>query len=273
MTEHVGQCGLCLERRELHESHLLPAALYNLVRDPPSGPNRNPVHVTGRKSFTSSRQIKALFLCAGCEGRFSANGESYVLSQCDRQGGHFKLRELLRTSTPVMDEGEYKLYDVASLLGGNTDQYLYFGASVFWRASARSWKSGDVLLSPIKLGKYQEELRLYLLGNARFPTEGRLLVHVSSDDKMTDMILPPKSGRSEIGRFHKFYIPGILFTLYLGRHVIGTPYDACALNSTNGKFMLLCPWKDDPLFRGFRAFVKRSPAVAKLLPALRQEER
>jgi hypothetical protein len=262
MTEIVGQCGLCLQPRVLRGSHLLPAALYNFVRDQSGGTDRNPVHVTARKTFTSSKQIKAPFLCDDCEEKFSGNGESYVLKQCNRQDGTFRLGETLQApSRPVWEQGKYKLYDVAALLGNNTEQYLYFGASVFWRAAARSWRG----VNRINLGDYQEEFRLYLLGDAKFPVYGRLIVHVSIEDDFTDVILPPSTGRSKLGRLHRFYIPGIVFTLCLGREVLRNEYNAIALNSSKGKFMLLCPWKEDPLFRMVRAFVKQSPAAGSLL--------
>jgi len=98
-VKHVGQCGLCQERRELRESHLLPAALYRLARDP-SRTNPNPVTVAGKRTSTTSRQIADHFLCIECEGRFSNGGERYVLAQCARPSGDFKVRELLEKATP-----------------------------------------------------------------------------------------------------------------------------------------------------------------------------
>jgi hypothetical protein len=159
MGKNVGACGLCRKVGELRDSHLLPAAVYELARDP-ARTNPNPVMVTGGRAFTTSRQVKAPFLCDDCEQRFSDRGERYVLGQCARPDG-FKLRELLEGSVPLADERQFRLYDVAALLGGHADEHLYFGASVFWRASARAW-------SPFSLGDiYDEQFRLYLLGRGK----------------------------------------------------------------------------------------------------------
>jgi hypothetical protein len=127
---------------ELKESHLLPKALFKLVCDRVGGLGSGHVIVTKEKSFYSDTQIKDYFLCGACESKFSINGESYVISQCHRGRGQFELRELLLSTTPVRDEEGHKVYEVSSLLGDKVEQYLYFAASVFWRASARSWNLG-----------------------------------------------------------------------------------------------------------------------------------
>lgn len=260
MTGQESQCGLCLRPALLQESHLLPAAVYRLIRDPSDGPNSSPVHVTTKKSFRSDKQITEYFLCCNCEQRFSVNGESYVLSQCDRRNGEFRLRELLRSASVLCDLGEDKLFEVTALLGEKTEQYLYFGASVFWRAAARSWAFRGTTVAPIRLGTYQEELRLYLLGKAGFPTNGRLFVNVSIDDR-TDVATPPCEGHLKVagyeGPYYKFYIPGILFTLILDREG-ARECDDIALNSSKGKFILLSRWKDDSLFQYIADTAKRS---------------
>jgi hypothetical protein len=260
VTGQEGQCGLCLRPAVLQESHLLPAAVYRLMRGRTDGPNSSLVHVTTTKSFRSDKQITEYFLCRNCEQRFSVNGENYVLRHCDRQNGKFRLRELLRSHCVLFDLGEDEVFDVTALLGEKTEQYIYFGASVFWRAAARSWTFRGTTVAPLKLGTYQEELRLYLLGEAGFPANGRLFVNVSSDDR-TDVATPPGGKHLKVGRhegpYYKFYIPGILFTLILGRE-LAQECDAIALNSSKGKFMLLSPWKDDSLFHHIAATAEQS---------------
>src|SRR3989304_5165932 len=100
MTAPVAPCGLCLERRKLRQSHLLPAALYKLSRDPTAETDPNPVLITRKKAITSSSQVSSYFLCGSCEQRFSDNGERPVVAQCARPGGQFRLRELLQTASP-----------------------------------------------------------------------------------------------------------------------------------------------------------------------------
>jgi len=206
------------------------------------------LHVTGVGSFTSSRQIRAYFLCSSCEQQFSANGESYVLRECARQNGLFKLRELLLSTTAHWEKGEDKLYEVSTLLGPKIEQYLYFATSVFWRAGARSWSIKDIRVNQIKLGKYQEQLRLYLSGKTGFPGNGRLLLSVSSEAIPLRSVIPPWTGRSKGAHYHTFYIPGILFTLFLSGE-LPSECECITLNGGKGKFMLLTPVKETGFLR------------------------
>ena len=206
MTAPAALCGLCLKPSKLQDSHLLPAALYKLSRDPTSGTDPNPVMVMWRK-----------------------------------------------------------VYDVEPLLGSNVDQYLYFAASVFWRASAHRWKMGNDPVGQISLGdRYQEQFRLYLLGKAAFPPNARIIVHVSTEaqpDLLTTVY--PCTTRVDGVRRHKFYIPGVLFILFLGRDV-QTHFDAGALNGSQRQLMWLCPWQNDSLFVASMDLVKASTPSGKL---------
>ncbi len=263
MTSHVGCCGLCLTTRELRDSHLLPAASYKLSRIN-SRRDPNPVVVTKGRSFTTSCQVSAYFLCGECEDKFSRNGERYVFNQCARPGGEFKLRELLEKELAVCVDSRFKVFDVTKLLGGRLEQYLYFAASVFWRASAHKWTMEGRALDLISLGsKYQEEFRLYLLGEAAFPVNARIFVHVWSDNRTDFTTTSPSTFRVEGVRRHKFCIPGITFILFLGSEV-PKKHDLAALNSTTGQFIWLCQWKDDSLFEGFIDAIKNSQPSASL---------
>ena len=268
MQGGVGRCGLCQEMRGLRESHLLPAALYRLARDP-SRANPNPVVLGGGRAATTSRQVAHPFLCDECEQRFSNRGERHVVGQCARPGGAFKLRDLLEGSTPVADTPQFRLYDVGKLLGPHVDEYLYFAASVFWRASARAW-SEDGPRERFSLGStYDEQFRLYLLGKTGFPKNGRLFVHVWSDaigaEKAVGLTtIAPCTSRIDGERRHKFCIPGITLVLFLGG-LVPHRHDAGALNSTRGQFMWLSPFVEDSLFRGFGNSIRQSHPSASLI--------
>lgn len=167
-------CGLCLQKKELQNSHLLPAALYKQLREPSAGSDPNPVIVTQHKMVTSSKQISSPFLCADCELRFSANGENYVVTQCAERDGSFKLRELLQGASPLFadDMDQIAIYDVQQLLNTKVDHFLYFAASVFWRASSHRWKIGDAQIDQISLGaRYSGRVPSVSVGANRLPTE------------------------------------------------------------------------------------------------------
>ncbi|GEM_PF-974487 len=265
MATHTAPCGLCQQVRELRNSHLFPAAVYKSLRTLANKADPNPVVVTKSKSFTSSKQISSLFLCDSCEQRFSANGESYVLPQCAQPNGQFKLRELLQSASPLHNASDIKVYDVWPLLGSKIDQYLYFAASIFWRATARHWKIGNEYVSRIILGsQYQEQFRLYLLGKASFPQNGRLMVFASSEiqPNLMTTIFPTK--RVDGAHRHRFHILGLFFVLYLGGDA-PRQFDKGALNGNYHKLIFLCSERqNDALVLGALNLISRSKPSKKL---------
>jgi len=268
MPTHFAPCGLCQELKDLQDSHLLLAALYKFLRTSTTGTDPNPVVVTKSKAFTSSKQVSSPFLCKNCEQRFSDNGERYILAQCAQPNGQFKLRELLQAATPLFDTPKVKVYDVQPLLSSEeVDQYLYFAASVFWRASAHSWKMGNAPVAQISLGgQYQEQFRLYLHGKAALPHNARIVVDVSTEaqhDLMTTVF--PCTTRVDDGVYcHKFYIPGLLFILFLGKDV-PLRFDDGALNDSQHRLPIrLCSWQNDSLFVGLVDLMKTSTPSGKL---------
>src|SRR5687768_8597876 len=64
----VGTCALCLETRELRDSHFLPAGFYRIMRE---GSGEDPVLVNKSAAFMSSAQARAHLLCGECEHRLT----------------------------------------------------------------------------------------------------------------------------------------------------------------------------------------------------------
>ena len=124
---------------------------------------------------------------------------------------------------------------------------------------------GNDPVGQISLGdQYQEQFRLYLLGNATFPQNARIVVHVSTEAQ-TDLltIVSPCTTRVDGVRRYKFYIPGVLFILFLGQDV-QKQFDAQALNGSQRQLMWLCPWQNDSLFAGLMDLVTTSTPSGKL---------
>jgi hypothetical protein len=246
-----GTCALCRKQRQLRDSHLLPAGIYKLLRDPDLR-NPNPVVVTPKLASTTSWQVTARLLCHQCEEQFSRRGERYVLAQCARGQQGFPLRESLHKLTSVHTEvvgtKTYGVYEVGSTLGEHVEEYMYFAASVFWRACARKWVREWQKFS---LGAdYQEQFRLYLLGQGGWPKHAQLVVHVSSDE-IVDFAIDPISLTRGAGTHRcKFYVPGILFILFAGVGVAQPDVGAGVFNGLTGRFMWLCPFKEDSLYKG-----------------------
>src|SRR3989442_15828086 len=54
--EHIGQCKLCREAKQLRDSHLLPRSLYKTLRAA-NAPNPNPIFLTSTRAGQTSKQL------------------------------------------------------------------------------------------------------------------------------------------------------------------------------------------------------------------------
>jgi hypothetical protein len=259
MMPDVGRCGLCRNSRELMLSHLIPAAAYKSAQ----GLRVGTAVVVRRKAFFKSEQVRAHFLCNACEQQFSKCGEDDVLPQSYQPDGQFKLRELLQAVHPLESRPQGTVYDVQPLLGKMIESYLYFAASIFWRASGHRWRLGREWLDRVVLGPYQEPFRQYLLNEAPFPQHARIYVFIAQEAQPTRAVVLPCTSRIDNAHRHEFYIPGIHFALVLGQPA-PRYYDDAALNGSRGHLMCLCPWENSALFRGMAALIKTSTPVGKL---------
>ena len=144
------------------------------------------------------------------------------------------------------------------------DMYIYFAASIFWRAAARRWKMGTELLRRLSLGgNYQEQFRLYLLGQTPFPPHGRIHLHVASEAPLELLELAfPSSFRVAGVHRHKFYILGLIFVLFLGQEA-PKRHDSGALNGTQ-PHILIRPWREDSLIQASGEMAMTSTPVGAL---------
>ncbi len=192
----------------------MPAAIYKLARDDDLK-DPNPILFSGGRAWTSSEQVQMPFLCADCEQMFGAGGERYVLSQCCRPEG-FALRDGLKGRSPVLADDQIAVFDL-EVGDENLEHITYFAASVFWRASAGRWKGDTGPLELISLGtKYEDEFGSYLLGKQSFPGSSILVLLICSEDKPFRGASFPVSDRSSGCFKHWFYMPGLMFTMFVG---------------------------------------------------------
>ncbi len=123
----TGDCALCGQLRNLHESHFLPKGIYRLLRDSNSK-NNNPVLISARVSTQKSYQMTQPLLCSACERRFSANGESYVLPLL-KQRGKFPMYGRLKVAIPLYTTSENAAFTCPSV-GLDGEKIAYFGLSI-----------------------------------------------------------------------------------------------------------------------------------------------
>lgn len=215
-----GMCALCRQQGELRDSHLIPKATYRWIR---LINKDSPILITPTKALYSDRQVSAPVLCQGCEHLFNVKGERWTLENSYRGKTKFRLREALLSSEPlVVSAPDGKMYNADTVTGGNADKLVYFAASIFWRATARTWAVEGHQLRGIDLGRtYTEDLRLFLLGKGPFPDSAVLVAHAFEECAFEPSVTFPHGGRAHGMSIHGYHfaIPGLLFGLYLGKQM------------------------------------------------------
>jgi|SRR5271157_1464234 len=224
-------CALCLQGRELRDSHLVPKALYRLARAVNRREKPDPVMVTSTSRRQTSFQASQYLLCADCEQRFHQNGEDWVMRHCYRGGDRFRLRNLLEQSKPIHAGDRTTIYCASSVSGVSIEQIVYFCMSVFWRASVRDWESSGKKYRMISLGtKYQEQIRKYLLGDADFPENAAVMLVVSLKRPAIAFNFPDTI-RISSQHCHTLHIPGMTFQLSLGSQIEDGTTETCIFRS------------------------------------------
>ncbi|MDV7105503.1 hypothetical protein R3X26_13915 [Vibrio sp. TH_r3] len=218
-TLRLGQCGLCLEYKELRNSHLMPKALYKKLKGAFDGDDLVLNQSHDKSSIYSDFQVTSHFLCSECELRFSRLGENAVVSECYTGTDKFPLLERLKSAKQFASTSKRResWFNPIQNDFPNTDCYLYFAASIIWRASAwpMAKNSNQKSLGP----RYQEEFRSYLLGERGFPSNAYLAVYVDIDEDIIPKVSFPTSSKKLGYHHHIFYIPGVKFSLIVGGNV------------------------------------------------------
>jgi hypothetical protein len=181
--------------------------------------NPHPLVVKKSVAYTTAKQFKDYLLGECCEELFRINGEDWVIPNSYRGPGQFAFRDALLRSKPFLEQDDSRVYAAASIPGLDMDKVIYFAASVFWRAAVHSWRRDERLVN-IKLGPYEEEIRLFLLGQAHFPQRVALHVWVSGlQGDLLAVIHAPESGRIDNYHTHQFAIPGMVFAITIAAHI------------------------------------------------------
>jgi len=228
----IGICALCLQSRELRDSHLVPKALYRLARAINRRRKPDPVLLTSSGRQQTSFQASQYLLCAECEARFNRNGEDWIMRHCYRGRDRFRLRNLLHQAQPIHADEVATIYCASSVPGVSIEKIVYFCVSVFWRASVRSWESSGHKYEAISLGpKYREQLRQYLMGEADFPQAATVMLIVSQLQRPVIVFNFPDTIRVDSRHCHTLHIPGLTLQLSLGSQFEPGAFDTCIVRS------------------------------------------
>jgi hypothetical protein len=217
----MGRCKLCLEDKELMDSHFLPASIYKLCRDTATG--LNPIAISAGVAKHTTDQISDHVFCSDCEKRLNANGEAWVHLNSARPEG-FLIRDALEKVPPAMATDSFAVYAGGAVPGIDMDQLSYFGLSIFWRAGAHRWPAldqDDKRMERLLFGKYEDPMRLFLLNSTPLPNSISLLISVWPWKNPEPPIAfhTPVGKRNENWYSYSFYIPGLDFKLVVGKAI------------------------------------------------------
>lgn len=192
----------------------MPAALYDYCR---KGEHR-PIKVGGGFVLPTDRQTQDYLLCEACEHVLSKGGEEWIANKLATWERHFPFYDLLTRTPPLFDEDGMTVYLAAQNPEIDVMKITHFALGLFWKASVHSWKKGSTK-PRIELGPYSEAIRKWLLNECGFPESLYLIVVVEKPERAQIIMNDPYEGVRQGWRTYFTHVPGILFTLSLGKTV------------------------------------------------------
>jgi hypothetical protein len=202
IKKHNKFCKLCLQERELCDSHIIPEFFYKPIYDQkhhlnykPFDPNNLP-----KKQF-EQKGIREKLLCLDCETKLSRY-EKYVSEIYDK-----KLLAIPKNINKVT---------VIKLDGINYHKFKLFQLSILWRCGITSQEMFSIIL-----GSHQEILRNMILDdNPGEPDDYGCILSaiVSGGQVLTDFILMEGSPHIETHKCHRIIFGGYIWTYFVSKH-------------------------------------------------------
>jgi hypothetical protein len=180
----IGVCKLCGRRRRLCRSHYLGKALFKLTREN----GKHPIILTPKIIAPSPRQMSAHLLCEECEHRFKVREDTALALMNGKNG--FPLLERMKLALTI-EQGDKVVTFSGAAMGVDTDALAYFALSLLWRGSVHVWNTLKGQTTSVSLGKYEERIRRYLLGETGLPEGVYVMVAVCVDVGAQGTTFPP----------------------------------------------------------------------------------
>lgn len=218
----VDKCKLCGFVKELCDSHYLPKRLYAFARAKDLK-NPNPLMTVNGQLKQISDQYRGYAFCVDCEDRLNKNGEKWVLANIPKDYGHpFPLHEALKPLAPIFIADGLNVYNVAGVKAFDMEKLVYFGMSIFWRGAMHQWKSSAGQEPPkVDLGVFEESIRKFVFGKDPFPDDVVLTLDIWPYEKVLQVSYPGFAAHLPECQRYWFYVPGLLFFIYLGANIQG----------------------------------------------------
>jgi hypothetical protein len=209
-----GNCALCLLDKPLCKSHLIPKDVYKLC----NSEDLDPIVFNERVAMPTSRQVQTPLLCFQCEQLLNENGEKWVLPLLCTIDGKFPFYDILTTIPADLDDSDLKVYAGSKNPEIEVKKLMHFAMGIFWKASVHRWR-GEGIGTLIELGPYGEVVRTFVRGEGMFPAHMALLVQVIPPSQCLIASMTPYEGDRLGWRAFFFHVPGLHFTLSVGKAV------------------------------------------------------
>jgi len=193
------KCRLCLQDRELRNSHVIPEFMYQSLYD-----DKHRFQVIASRPSEPKRYaqkgIRERLLCEHCEQQIGVH-ERYV-------------KGILANVTASAPEQEGAF---ATIRGIDYRSFRLFQHSILWRAGICSLE----FFADVKLGLHEEKLRMLIRGDD--PGEPRdypcLITAVCLDGRsLTDLIVNPAPIRVQKVRAYRFVFGGLIWIWFVTSH-------------------------------------------------------
>jgi hypothetical protein len=250
-----GICALCKQDKNLVDSHFLPAATYRPLHA--SGlPVNDPMVMTHKRVYQSSRQITAQAFCNDCETCFNQRGESWVLSKLATPTS-FSLRDIVTATPPEINEPDFRAFACNKIPEFRFERVVHFSMGLFWKAAAYTWNIIDGPLPRIKLGPYEEPIREFVLGIAAFPKNICLVTYLDASNPPLIATTPPRKFQKQDFHLFGFYINGLECLLCVGKKAPVEVADLCLATSPHHPVFVV-PETGNKMFKALSPLTSKS---------------
>jgi len=194
-------CKLCLQDRQLQNSHIIPEFFYKPAYD-----DKHRINVLStlptEKNRYAQKGIREKLLCEDCEQLIS-RWEKYV---CDVFFGGVEIKISHDREKVVLQNIDYV-------------KFKLFQLSILWRSSVATHR----FFSMINLGHHEEKIRRMILKND--PGEphkyGCIMMMIIDESKPVDsLILQPEFLKYEAHRLYRFTFGSMMWLYFVSSHTV-----------------------------------------------------
>lgn len=213
----IGICALCLNEKELRDSHFFPKFVYRSINRIKKNKTEKILLQHNRNATPLFHEIKKYFLCSCCENKLNKNGEDYtarLITASDKHPPKLHIIYLNYMSGKML----YYRSEIENL---DNQKIVYFATSIFWRALS-VWHGYSSLSLPKNI---ISDMRNVLYYNVE-PSSYIIISIPLTLFEQYSVIFPKKYQRRDVynGSFYYFTILNSCFVL-MDKEIAGNYFD------------------------------------------------